>query len=1087
MHHTGLGETLGYAVRHSQNGGLTSESNPALTPGGSSFRGVHTGLMGDPALRMHMVEPPRRLAATSASGSVSLAWAASSEPGLIGYHVYRSSSAAGPFTRLTASPLAGTAFSDATGVAGQTYTYLVRTLKTESAPGGTYENPSLGSAVTITVNGGATSLPANPSSLAIVSQTSGTSAQLAWSDNASDETGFRLERRTNAGGAWSTVATLPAGTAAHTDAGPFTQGNVYYYRVTATGTAGDSAPSDEVSFEAVAGFFRMAAPTMTVNKGDGNAVFTVQRFGGAVGSVSVNFATSNSSALAGTHFTAASGTLTWADGDTAAKTITVPVINTAAPQQARQFKVTLSSPAGGAGLAAVTATACLILDPSATLPAPWTSSMIGTVTYAAPAVEAEGAMGSALIGGSGASSGSTSEAGRFIQRTITGDGSMTVHIPAAVPAQGGSRYALMARGSLTGGAVMAAAVASSDAANFGAKLVYRTAASGAASALPSASNSLVLPRWLRLTRAGDTFTAETSGDGTTWSILGTASVTMPAAANWGLFHFSSGLSGTTGMGDYQLAQFQNVSTGALPAPGTPSGLAATSSGGGASPTVALAWGGAAYAGSYRLERRVEGGAFGEIATLGGGVVSYQDTAVSLDTAYEYRLRASNATGDGPWSAAARVCAPPADITRNIVATGASGADSTIRASTPAGNEGAGPTVTICGSQLGTGNLSSVAKAWLRFDLTGVPVLKSARLRLFLDSHDLQPTFDASGFFYCYVRLLAESSDAWDEDAIDWNNAPQNDPAGLGTTGTTSTPGSFGFFSAPEMPASGAEESVPLNAATLSAGTGANGLITLALVPYGQSGPVAFASDEHSSIEPPTLEVVHVASQVRPSFLAASAVTGAINLAWTDNSASESGYRIERRALGGVFAPLPLQAADSTAFADSSVLPGVIYEYRVRAAGSPADSSWSLPATVTAVGTPTAFQIWLQANNLPMDASGTGAPMASPNNDGVSNLEKYALGLAPSVQGRGGRVSHGTVEIAGAKHLTLTYKRPEPAPAGVVYAVEASGDLTAGSWSSAGLVEVENSVSDGLRTITVRDAVPSIPGTPRFMRLKVTGP
>ena len=1087
MHHTGMGETIGYAVRHSQNGGFTSVSNPALTPGGSSFRGVHTGLMGDPALRLHMVAPPRQLAATSASGSVALAWAASAEPGLIGYHVYRGSAATGPFTRLTTTPLVATAFVDASVAAGQTWTYLVRTLKTESAPGGTYENLSVGSSATVAVNGATVSVPANPSGLTIVSQTSGTSTQLSWSDNASDETGCRLERKTNAGGAWSTVATLPAGSTAHTDAGPFTQGNVYYYRVIATGAAGDSAPSNEVSFDAVAGFLQMADATKIVNKTDGSAVFTVERFGGAVGSVTVNFATSSSSAIAGTHFTTTSGTLTWPDGDLADKTITVPVINTATPQQARQFKVTLSSPTGGAGLVAVTATSCLILDSSATLPASWTSSILGSVTYAAPAVEAEGAIGSTLVGGSGASSGSTSEAGRFIQRTITGDGSMTVYVPAAVPAQGSSRYALMARANLTGGAVMAAAVASSDTANFGTKLVYRTTVSGAASVLPSASNSLVLPRWLRLTRAGDTFTAETSGDGSTWAVLGTASVTMPAAANWGLFHFSSGLNGTTGMGDYQLAQFQSASIGGLPAPGTPSGFTATNAGGGASPAVTLAWTAAEYASSCRLERRVEGGAFAEIATLGGGVVTYQDTAVSMDTAYEYRLRATNATGDGPWSAVARVCASPADITRNIAASGTTGADATIRASAPTSNEGAGTTVTVCGSELGTGNLSTVAKTWLRFDLTGIPQMRSARLRLFLDSHDLQPTFDEGEFFLSYVRLLAESSDGWDEGSIHWNNAPQNDPAGLGTTGTVGSVGSLYFESAAELPAAGGEESVMLDATTLSAGIGANGLVTLALVPYAQSGPVAFASDEHATLDPPMLEVVHPASQVKPSFLTASAAAGGINLAWTDNSASESGYLMERRAIGGVFVPMPVLAADTTAFADAGVLPGVTYEYRIRATGSPADSSWSLPATATAAGTPSAYQLWLQANNLPMDGSGMGAPTASPNGDGVSNLEKYALGLAPTTQGRGGRITHGAVENAGAKYLALTYTRPEPAPVGISYQVEASSDLLAGGWSSAGLVEVENSASAGLRTITVRDNTAPTTGLPRFMRLKFTGP
>ena len=81
-HHPGMGETMGYMTRVSMNGGLTGGGS--YVPGGSFYRGVHIGLMGDPALRMHAVEPPRRLAGTSSAGQVNLSWAASTEVGLVG-------------------------------------------------------------------------------------------------------------------------------------------------------------------------------------------------------------------------------------------------------------------------------------------------------------------------------------------------------------------------------------------------------------------------------------------------------------------------------------------------------------------------------------------------------------------------------------------------------------------------------------------------------------------------------------------------------------------------------------------------------------------------------------------------------------------------------------------------------------------------------------------------------------------------------------------------------------------------------------------------------------------------------------------
>lgn len=145
MHHMAMGETLGYAFRTSVNSQFSSFSNPVYTPINFPGGGTHLGLMGDPSLRMHIVEPPRNLVATSSGGSVSLAWSPSTEPGLIGYHVYRGSSPAGPFARLTTNALASPSYADATGSPGTSYTYLVRTLKLESSPGGTYENLSQGS------------------------------------------------------------------------------------------------------------------------------------------------------------------------------------------------------------------------------------------------------------------------------------------------------------------------------------------------------------------------------------------------------------------------------------------------------------------------------------------------------------------------------------------------------------------------------------------------------------------------------------------------------------------------------------------------------------------------------------------------------------------------------------------------------------------------------------------------------------------------------------------------------------------------------------------------------------------------------
>jgi hypothetical protein len=78
---------------------------------------------------------------------------------------------------------------------------------------------------------------------------------------------------------------------------------------------------------------------------------TVNRTGGSSGAVSVGYATANGTAVSGTDFTAASGTLNWADGDAASKTMSVAISNATPFSGSKSFAVALSSPTGGATLA----------------------------------------------------------------------------------------------------------------------------------------------------------------------------------------------------------------------------------------------------------------------------------------------------------------------------------------------------------------------------------------------------------------------------------------------------------------------------------------------------------------------------------------------------------------------------------------------------------------------------------------------------------------------------------------------------------------------------------------------------------------
>ncbi len=190
LHHMALGEPIGYSTRLSMNNStLYQNQSNALT------RAVYVALMGDPTLRLDPVAPPANLSASTGSAGVNLSWAASPDQ-VAGYHIYRAATPAGPFSRVTTSLVAGTSFNDNTATAG-TYTWMVRAVKLQTTPSGSYFNPSQGVFTTGT-DGGTTSIALT---VAVVSN----GLSLAWNSNPG--TTYRVQAKSGlAGPNWSDVS-----------------------------------------------------------------------------------------------------------------------------------------------------------------------------------------------------------------------------------------------------------------------------------------------------------------------------------------------------------------------------------------------------------------------------------------------------------------------------------------------------------------------------------------------------------------------------------------------------------------------------------------------------------------------------------------------------------------------------------------------------------------------------------------------------------------------------------------------------------------------------------------------------------------
>jgi hypothetical protein len=126
---------------------------------------------------------------------------------------------------------------------------------------------------------------------------------------------------------------------------------------------------------AAAGALQLATASTTVAQKAGTVALSVMRAGGTSGAVSVAYQTANGTAVAGTNFTQTSGTLSWPNGDAAAKTVSVPISNSTPFTGSKSFTVALGSPSGGATVSTPTSASVAI-----------TGSATGTASGAPSAV-----------------------------------------------------------------------------------------------------------------------------------------------------------------------------------------------------------------------------------------------------------------------------------------------------------------------------------------------------------------------------------------------------------------------------------------------------------------------------------------------------------------------------------------------------------------------------------------------------------------------------------------------------------------------------------------------------------------------------
>ncbi|MBL6654096.1 MAG: hypothetical protein ISP49_21045, partial [Reyranella sp.] len=146
-------------------------------------------------------------------------------------------------------------------------------------------------------------------------------------------------------------------------------------------------------------------PSITINdasitegdSGTSQMTFTVKLSQAASGPVTVNYTTANGSATAGSDYTAASGTLTFAAGETS-KTIAVAIAGDTVVEPNETFTVNLSA-ASGATIAHASATGTIVDNDVAPPPPPPSGG--ASLAYSVASNWGSGFTGAMDVGGGG--------------------------------------------------------------------------------------------------------------------------------------------------------------------------------------------------------------------------------------------------------------------------------------------------------------------------------------------------------------------------------------------------------------------------------------------------------------------------------------------------------------------------------------------------------------------------------------------------------------------------------------------------------------------------------------------------------------
>ncbi|MBN2217658.1 MAG: DUF1349 domain-containing protein, partial [Pirellulales bacterium] len=455
-------------------GSPSAPTNHALNVATMTSASLSGNLNPSPTLNA-LAAPSNLTVSGKTATSISLSW--SDVSGESGYAIERSTDGVN-YVQVGTTTAGATSYTDSaltdpqTGlVMYQPYFYCVRAVDA----GGAVSLPS--DAVNTTPRAGAVSD-------LVVNSISPTQVVLDWRD-VSGETGYRIDRSVHGADSWTTVGNVGKNVPSFTNTPPST--GAYDYRVVTLDAGGASAVSDVVTRLGGLEFTGKEPYQMSIvwDPVDWATRYKVER--------STN----------GTSYSTL--TSTW--------TGTSYVDKYATPTTEYYYRVTAIN-----GNRVATSMVIFAAAPAAcALPTPWLTADIGAVGGTGAARYNNGtftlvAAGSEILG--------TSDEFRYVYKSVSGDFSYTARVATVEETNYWSKAGLMIRQSTSAGSKHAMIYISPHLAVF----QWRSSTNGYVSDVYGPS--VTAPYYIRISRNGSTFTGEISPDGSTWTTVGSRTISM---------------------------------------------------------------------------------------------------------------------------------------------------------------------------------------------------------------------------------------------------------------------------------------------------------------------------------------------------------------------------------------------------------------------------------------------------------------------------------------------------------------------------------------------------------------------------------